>query len=55
MVELSEHYPRREIQVGVAVNTRNEVETTADHCMGDYVSGIAAEVTVTEEDFMSNT
>jgi NRPS condensation-like uncharacterized protein len=45
----------KELRVGVAASTRNELATKPYYCMGNYVTGISAEVNcVPENDFMSN-
>jgi NRPS condensation-like uncharacterized protein len=54
MVELSGNYPDKEIRLGVAVNTRNELETEPYHCMGNYVTGISANVNIPDGSFISN-
>jgi NRPS condensation-like uncharacterized protein len=56
MVELSGNYPDKEIRIGVAANTRNELITEPCHCMGNYVTGIAANINyIPEKDFITNT
>jgi NRPS condensation-like uncharacterized protein len=55
MIELSGNYPGKEIRLGVAANTRNELTTRPYNCMGNYVTGISANVSLfPEKDFMSN-
>jgi NRPS condensation-like uncharacterized protein len=44
MVELSGHYPGKEIRLGVAANIRNELVEEPHNCMGNYVSGIVANI-----------
>jgi NRPS condensation-like uncharacterized protein len=44
MVELSGHYPGKEIRLGVAANIRDELVEEPRNCMGNYVSGIVANV-----------
>ncbi|GMO43634.1 MAG: hypothetical protein Pg6C_05380 [Treponemataceae bacterium] len=46
--------PGKELRIGVAANTRNELTTKPHDCMGDYVTGISAKASVLETDFMSN-
>ncbi|GHU69676.1 hypothetical protein FACS189450_02930 [Spirochaetia bacterium] len=55
MVELSGHYPNKEIRLGAAANIRGELIEETYHCMGNYVSGITANVNYTSEKaFMTN-
>jgi NRPS condensation-like uncharacterized protein len=55
MIALSGAYPNKEIRLGVAANTRNELLTDPCNCMGNYVTGISANVNyISEKDFMSN-
>jgi NRPS condensation-like uncharacterized protein len=44
MVELSDHYPNKEIRLGVAANIRSELMEEPYNCMGNYVSGIVANI-----------
>jgi NRPS condensation-like uncharacterized protein len=44
----------RELRIGVAASTRNELEAKPYYCMGNYVTGISIKVNcVAENDFMS--
>jgi NRPS condensation-like uncharacterized protein len=55
MAELLNDYCDKEIRVGVAASTRNELTTEPYCCMGNYVTGIAAGVKFDrEKDFIAN-
>jgi NRPS condensation-like uncharacterized protein len=55
MIESQGNYPNNEIRLGVAANTRNELISNPCNCMGNYVTGISANVNyIPEQDFMSN-
>jgi NRPS condensation-like uncharacterized protein len=55
MVELSGHYSGKEIRLGVAANIRNELVEEPNNCMGNFVSGIVANINyVSEETFIQN-
>ncbi|GMO38108.1 MAG: hypothetical protein Ta2B_17810 [Termitinemataceae bacterium] len=55
MVELSGHYPAKEIRLGVAANIRSELVEEPYDCMGNYVSGITANIKyASEKAFMLN-
>jgi NRPS condensation-like uncharacterized protein len=55
MIELSGNCSNKEIRLGVAANTRNELLTNPYNCMGNYVTGISAHIQYfPEKDFMSN-
>lgn len=55
MIELLNNYPDKQIRIGVAANTRNELITEPYYCMGNYVTGISVNVTcIPERDFIAN-
>jgi NRPS condensation-like uncharacterized protein len=55
MVELSDHYPGKEIRLGVAANIRGELAEEPYDCMGNYVSGIVANAHFdSEKTFVTN-
>lgn len=55
MVTVLDNYPTKEIHVGIAVNTRNELITKPYYCMGNYVTGISVKINYDfENNFISN-
>jgi NRPS condensation-like uncharacterized protein len=55
MVELSGHYINKEIRLGVAANIRGELVEEPSNCMGNYVSGIVANINqISEKTFITN-
>jgi NRPS condensation-like uncharacterized protein len=55
MVELSGHYIDKEIRFGVVANIRNEFVEEPHNCMGNYISGITANINyVPEKAFIKN-
>ncbi|GHU77711.1 hypothetical protein FACS189462_0300 [Spirochaetia bacterium] len=55
MVELSGHYPNKKIRLGIVANIRGELVEEPYHCMGNYISGIVANVNYTSgKTFMLN-
>ncbi len=45
---------RNEIRLGVAANIRHELVAEPNHCMGNYVTGIVANVSDLSQDFIVN-
>ena len=55
MNELPDSYSSKEIRIGVAASTRNELINEPYYCMGNYVTGIAVNVNLTQgKDFIIN-
>jgi NRPS condensation-like uncharacterized protein len=55
MIELSGNYPDKQIRIGVAASTRNELITKPYYCMGDYVTGISVIINyLSENGFITN-